>query len=214
MNDAELIDALKRDLKPSRPRLSLLLVGALWLCSSVLWVSGVGLSLGPMRPGVAESLAQHPLFLLEMLLGAGAVLTLAASAFRAAVPGRRGRGLELVGLGLLVSWVGFFLLGDVVVVLEPSMLGKREHCELEAYLLGLPPALLLLVLQHRRYPLEPARAALLGTTAAALLPALFMQLGCMYEPSHILTHHVAPVAVTALVLTAAVKLWPRRRARV
>lgn len=211
MNDAELINTLKRDLRPSPPRMSLMLVGALWLCASVLWVSGVGLTLGPLRPGVAATLTQHPLFLLEMLLGAGAVLALAGSALRAAIPGRRWRVMELLGLGLLVAWVGMFLLGDVVVVLEPSMLGKREHCEFEAYLLGLPPALLLLVLQHRRYPLEPGRAALLGTTAAALLPALFMQLGCMYEPSHILSHHVAPVAVTALALTVAVKVWSRRR---
>jgi hypothetical protein len=33
--------------------------------------------------------------------------------------------------------------------------------------------------------------------AAAAVPGLFMQLACMYDPAHILTHHLAPIGVVA-----------------
>ena len=82
------------------------------------------------------------------------------------------------------------------------MLGKREHCAAEAYLYSLPPALLMFWMQRQRFPLNPLRAAIYGAIAAAMLPALAMQVACMYEPTHILQNHVFPILVLAGVVGA------------
>jgi hypothetical protein len=77
------------------------------------------------------------------------------------------------------------------------MQGKREGCWMEVLLCGVPPLLLGLALLRRLAPLSRAwTGALLGAAAGAL-PGLLMQLACMYVPAHILSHHLAPIAVVA-----------------
>jgi hypothetical protein len=51
---------------------------------------------------------------------------------------------------------------------------------------------------RRAAPLERAWTGLLAGLAAGALPALAMELGCMRDPLHALTAHLAPaLAVTA-----------------
>ena len=49
-----------------------------------------------------------------------------------------------------------------------------------------------LFLIRRLYPLSPIRTAMSVGLVAGMLPALYMQLACMYEPAHILTFHILP----------------------
>ena len=44
-----------------------------------------------------------------------------------------------------------------------------------------------------------------------MLPALYMQLACMYEPTHILTLHVLPGLAMALIGAAVAVLWRLQR---
>jgi hypothetical protein len=43
--------------------------------------------------------------------------------------------------------------------------------------------------------------------AAGMLPALYMQLACMYEPSHILAFHIFPGLLMVLAGAAIAALW-------
>jgi hypothetical protein len=169
-----------------------------WIAGSLVYVCTLTWLLGPFRPGVAEQLSSHPRFALEMALGFGTLVCMAIAAFRDAVPGLDSRLPRRIGWILAAGWLGNILAGYVAPMLEPSMLGKREHCALEAYLCSLPPTLVAIWLQRRRFPLEPRRSATQAALAAGMMPAVLMQVACMYEPSHILEGHVLPVGVIAL----------------
>ena len=78
------------------------------------------------------------------------------------------------------------------------MLGKRDHCVVETLLFALPPACLALFLTRRLYPLKPVRSALLFCLVAGMLPALYMQIACMYAPLHIIQMHIVPGLLVAL----------------
>ena len=43
--------------------------------------------------------------------------------------------------------------------------------------------------------------------AAGMLPALYMQLACMYEPLHILTLHILPGLAMVLMAAVIAVLW-------
>ena len=116
------------------------------------------------------------------------------------------RRLLQTGWLLAVLWLLNFLVGIEFPALEPSMLGKRLHCHWESFLYSAPPALFAIALQQRRYPMQPVAAGFHAGIAAGLLPAVAMQITCMYDPWHILAHHAAPivaVAVGAGLITAA-----------
>ena len=95
--------------------------------------------------------------------------------------------------------------------LEPSMLGKREHCVVETFLFALPPACLALLLSRRFFPLRPVYSAFLFCLAAAMLPALYMQLACMYVPAHILQMHILPGLLVTMAGTLCAWGWFRMR---
>ena len=77
------------------------------------------------------------------------------------------------------------------------MLGKRETCAREVLILAAPPLVVALWLVRRAAPLARVWTGALAGAAAAAVPGLIMQLACMYEPAHILTYHLAPIAVAA-----------------
>ncbi len=176
--------------------------GWLWLLASIAWVVAVGVLIDPIRSTSITQLLSEPRFSLEMALGAVAALVSTRAAFALAVPGTatpRVIGLAIVGVSLwLLALVSTF----VTPALEPSMFGKRESCEWEAYLLSVPPIALGLMLQKRGAVLNPVVASTLVGVTAGLLPALFMQMACMVDPWHSLSHHAAPM----LLVTAAAAL--------
>ena len=204
----KLVDELVADLEPVTPP-SVGTAGAVWLLVSALFVVLAMHMAGPIRPGAFEQLLEFPHFALEMLLGAAAALTLALAAFRAAVPGLLGRGLGLVAGGLALLWVLNYVAGLAYPALEPSMLGKRDHCVFEVLLYGLPPLLALLYWQRRLFALQPGRAAALAGVAGGILPALYMQIACMHSPSHILLFHIAPAVALAGLAPAMLWAWNR-----
>ena len=197
MKDHELIAELKADLTPVRVPARPLLAGSIWLTLSMVYVALLSLALGPYRSGFIEQLFDAPRFSAEMLMGTAALICFASAAVTESIPGNDARWLRRAGWVLGLGWLSQFFIGYGLPALEPSMLGKREHCAFEAYLYSVPPLLGMLWLQRRRYVLRPVRAMLYGAIAAGMVPALMMQLACMYEPSHILLFHVLPVGILA-----------------
>ena len=199
----ELLNSLVEDLQPVAAPPRLLWLGGLWFVCSLVYVVSVTGFLGPLRPGAFDQLLLSPHFLLEMIAGLLTAACLCAAAFQSAVPGRLSRPL-LWGASLLgTAWVANFLLGFYVPALETGMLGKRPHCFSETILYALPPLIAGLYWQRRLYALRPRFSAFMVGLAAGILPAWYMQIACMYEPSHILRLHVLPgflVAVLAVVL--------------
>jgi hypothetical protein len=101
--------------------------------------------------------------------------------------------------------------GLVSPVLEPSMLGKRDHCFIETLVFALPPTVLALFLVYRLFPLRPVYGAALVCLAAGMMPALYMQIACMYAPVHILQMHIFPGLLVMVAGTLGMRLvvWLR-----
>lgn len=187
-----LIASLSTDLDTVQPVTHITGRAISWLILSTLWVVAVTHLLGPLRPNALSQLSSEPRFLLENLLGFLAIAWLCLLAFRAAIPGVLSRRFATIGAVLMALWWTSYLIGLVSPSLEPSMLGKRPHCFVETMIYALPPILLGLLMIRRLYPLSPVRNAMMVSLAAGMLPALYMQLACMYEPTHILLFHILP----------------------
>ena len=207
----KLIATLSKGLQPVRPPLSADSTALLWLAASVGFVIGITAWFGPIRANALSQLATEPRFLLETVFGAIAIAFTAVLAFRTAVPGAASRRGVLLGLGLILLWLANYVLDLAYPALEPSMLGKREHCVVETFMFALPPVCLALLLSRRFYPLRPVHSAALFCLAAALLPALYMQIACMYAPAHILQMHILPALLVTLCGTLCAWGWARLR---
>ncbi len=201
----QLLDSLASDLAPVRPAPNLVLLIGSWLLGSLAYVVLSTWILGPLRPGVAAQLLDHPRFLFEMSFGLVAISVLAIALFRSAIPGRLTRRMAILAIGLVSLWLFNYVAGLLSPALAPSMLGKRPHCLVETLIYAVPPMLAAIYWLHRLYPLRPLRSALLAGLAAGLLPAWYMQLACMYEPVHILSRHILPGLLVATL--APVLMW-------
>ena len=199
MNDRDdLIDSLCADLEPVKPAMPPDRQALLWLGISAVYVILVTAYLGPLRPNALQQLLTVPRFFVETAMGVVAIALVGVCAFRAAVPGRLSRRFAKVSMALLVIWLLQYVIGLVDPSLEPSMLGKREPCWLQAMLIAIPPMLVAFVLTRRLYPLNPLATSVSFSLAAGLLPALYMQLACMYVVPHILKYHILPGLAVAL----------------
>ncbi len=195
----EWIRELVEDLQPVERALSPSALAGLWLLGSWIFVAGLTVATGPLRAGVGAQLAGEPRFLLECLLGFAAGGLAIYATGRLSIPGPIATArLATPALLLLALWVGAYLIGLVSPALEPSMLGKRAYCYAQTLVYAAPPLLAALWLLRRAAPLDRIGSGALAGIAAGALPALMMQLACMYDPAHILGHHLAPVAAMAL----------------
>ena len=195
----QLIEHLVRDSAPVRWWQRATVVGTAWFLVAVAYVVVTALLTSPFRAGVGTQLLQHPLFLLETLVALLASVTVTHVAFALSVPGRISRARAwLMTTMALTAWLAFFAYGLVEPALDPSMAGKRHLCYVETMTLSLPPLLLGLVMIRRAYPVARGSTGFIIGAAAGMIPAMMMQLACMYIIDHILTHHIAPIAAVSL----------------
>ena len=212
MNTHEkLIENLSRNLEPVAPVPNVNRLGLAWLVSSAVFVVVVSQLVDPVRPGVLTQLATEPRFLLETVLGVAAITWTCLLAFRSAVPGELTRRFALAGLALMALWLAQYVLGLVYPAMQPSALGKRKFCYLETMIYAVPLILAAVFLARRLYPLNYARTAMALALTAGMIPALFMQLACMYDPAHILPFHILPGLSMVLFGAALATLWRLRR---
>lgn len=188
----DLINSLSHELEQAKPQPSIDLIAGLWLLFSSAYVVVITHTLGPIRANALMQLITEPRFALEMACGLVAVLLTTLIAFRAAVPGALTPRFTIVGVSILVIWLVAYAVGLFSPSLEPSMLGKREHCLYETFLYALAPIAAAFFLTRRYYPLRPVYTALSFSIVAGMIPALYMQVACMYAPDHILMFHILP----------------------
>lgn len=212
MNQHEkLIESLSKDLAPVAPAPNVNRLGLAWLAASTVFVVAITHLVDPVRPGAYAQLAAEPRFLLETLLGVAAIAWIGLLAFRSAVPGELSRKFAVAGLVLMVVWLAQYVAGLVSPALEPSELGKRPFCYLETMIYAFPPILAAVGLVRRQYPLHYTRTAVSLALAAGMIPALYMQIACMYAPAHILQFHILPGLSMVLAGAAIAALWRLKR---
>jgi hypothetical protein len=209
-----LISNLSNDLVPvSRPP-NVNKMAMAWFLLSAVYVIIVTQLFDPIRTGAVSQLADQPRFLLESMLGVAAILWVSLLAFRSAIPAALSKQFAVAGLILMALWLAQYVVGFVSPALEPSSHGKRDFCYIETMVYALPVILAGLLLVRRLYPLRPVRTAMSIGLVAGMLPALYMQLACMYEPSHILTFHILPGLLMVAVGAGIAAKWQLRRGAV
>jgi len=198
-NYDQLITNLVSDLTKKPKQLPILLLAIIWWLATWAYVSVATLLLGPLRPDVHIHLAHEHQFQIETFLGLFAGLCVTVCAWYSAVPGLLKRKWLFFSIGLVIVWISFYIVGIFSPALEPSMLGKREYCYLEAFLYSMPPTLGAAILLAKRSHLHRRQTGLLIGLSAGMIPALLMQVACMYEPWHILHSHIFPGLLNAVV---------------
>ena len=188
-----LITELSADLRPVATPAGSATVVALWLLGAGAFSVVALLLVGPFRSASLQQLIASPRFLLENLLGVVTIVSLGVAGLRLAIPAITPlRARVAWPLVLLAAWLALYVYGFHSPSLPPSMDGKRAHCVLEAAVVGLPALLWGLWLARRWWPLHGAWSGCLLGLAAGAMPALLMQLACMYTPSHIFLYHLLP----------------------
>jgi hypothetical protein len=189
-------EALVADLRPVRPAMPWSHAIFIWSAASAAMVSVAILARAPLREGLAGDLLESPRFALELILGMIAAVAAIWAGLELGVPGApRALRLWTPPLLLFSGWTLAIGYGFTSPSLEPTMLGKREHCFIEATLLALPSFALALHLLRERVAFAHSRTGLLAGAAAAAIPAVWMQAACMYEPMHALKFHLSPILI-------------------
>jgi hypothetical protein len=207
----KLISNLGSGLQAISPPPNINRLATTWFLLSAICVVAITQLAGPIRPGAFSQLAMEPRFLLETILGLVAILWISLLAFRSAVPAALSGRFATAGSVLMALWLAQYVVGFVSPALEPSELGKRPYCYLETMAYALPLILAGLILARRFYPLKPARTAISMGLAAGMMPALYMQIACMYEPMHILSYHILPGMLMVAVSAVITLRWKLRR---
>ena len=200
-NPNDFIENLSADIKPVKRLLSPMTRMSLWygFCFLVVIVAMLGIQ--PFRPGFASQFG-HFKFALETLFAFAPGLTLGLVALRLSVPGDSVSRLKLI-LYLLPAFLFpmFLLYGHwVEPSLAPTMAGKRPFCFYEILIGGWVPVAILFFLVRKGYAFGSRFHAFAIGFAGASIPAAMMQIACMYDPYHALTHHVYPLLVIAGVM--------------
>jgi len=206
-----LISDLSRDLAPVSNPKKINSLAMAWFLFSACYIVLVTDLIDPIRPGALTQLITNPRFLLETLLGLAAIFWISLAAFRSSVPAALSKQFATAGTVLLVLWLAQYLIGLFSPALNPSTLGERPHCWLETMLYAVPVILAGLYFVRRFYPLRPVRTAMSIGLAAGMLPALYMQIACMYNPAHILIFHILPGSLMVGVSAGIAAIWRPRR---
>ena len=186
-----------------RPRRALMLPGRralVWLAASTLLTVVLMLCVQVFRPGVLSQLKSYPLLLVEVLSALLIVPFAACICFTRAVPGSRApRSVVMAFWFLAVTLSVGLALSCAHTDLTPpsSAAGARHWCWLEVLVYGGLSLGLFLVMARRGYLRFSSTSGTLAGLMGGLLPAALMQLACMYDPSHGLVFHYAPVIVLA-----------------
>lgn len=195
-NREDLIANLVAELEPVAKPGRVWLDAVVWLAAATVYSVAITFALGPLRPGALKDLGGHPLFMAETVLAATAIVVTALAALRSAIPGEPRVG-RLRWLLPLAAWVSVYVVGLAHPPAYVSSLGGRFECLWQVVLVSLPAFVLFVLFMRRKYPLWPRWSGFLAGAAAAAIPGALMQFGCMYVPEHILTHHIAPIFLTA-----------------
>jgi hypothetical protein len=191
-----LVSKLSHNLAPVRPPVNVNQLAVAWFVLSAIYVIAITHVFGPVRPNAVT-----------------AILWISMIVFRSSVPAALNKPFAVTGFVLLMLWLAQYVIGLADPALPPSTLGARPHCWLETMAYALPVILAGLYFVRRFYPLRPVRTAMSIGLVAGMLPALYMQIACKYDPAHALLLHILPGLLMVGVGAGIAAIWSPRRSR-
>jgi len=211
MKRRDFVEHLIEDLSPVRAAEPTTSTIAVWVSLAWLIAGTLVLATGPLRDGAIATLATSPRYTLEFILAVLGGLTAVLAGLELGVPGEsRISRLAVPPVLLFGGWIAIVVYGVGDPAIETGLLGRRPYCDVQTILFAFPAlGIGLFALRRRALFLRNTTGALLGL-AAASVPAAWMQLACLYDPQHALTHHLAPIGLVGVVGGLATR-WLRPR---
>lgn len=192
----QLIKGLGDELECFTPVFSPLKAAVLWLVAML----GLLFIILGVRDGAGGNLLSSIQFSLEVGSGLLAIFFVAWLTFTWGAPGRSSKSIAFAAgatsLAFVTAWAYSYFVSPA---LPASMHGKRSICFTEALALGSLILVSLLFLFNRRSPFQRFKTGVIAGALACGMTGLFMQVSCMYDPLHALTHHFSPVLIMVTV---------------
>jgi len=204
----QLIASLVDDLTTKKSRWPVVWIAIIWWLVSWVYVVFITWLMGPVRMLHQHENTLHAhQFHIESLLGLVASLLIAILAWYGSTPAALTKRITYSAFTIVAVWLAFYIVGFFEPALEPSMIGKREHCYWEVFVYSLPPTLISCHYVLCRYPINTIQTGFYIGLASGMIPALFMQFACMYDPLHTFTHHLIPTVFAGLMGAAILYFW-------
>lgn len=154
----------------------------------------------PFRPNFVEHLSSYYRFSLEIFSGLALTGFFIYWLFNSLIPGHRGtRSFLILGSVLTITFVLTLALSFFSASPPASTLGARPYCVEEVFVYGLFGVLsFLLLMRNSEYTPTKPKILLFGLSAG-FIPALLMQMSCLYDPVHGLLFHYGPLILLSLI---------------
>jgi hypothetical protein len=170
LDTRQLIQSLGDDVTPVRRLPAPTTRAAVWLLISIPYVAALALTYRLFGAEISQSLDTR--FLIEQLAMIATAITAAVAAFCCVVPGRDRR-IALLPLVPLVAWLATLVEACLNAWLRSGSLGLGWPPDWAYFprlaLIGLVPAVVMIVMLRRGAPLYPRSTLVLGALAVAAL---------------------------------------------
>ncbi len=200
MDTDELIKRLAADLQPVRPLRPPWMRATLWLSIALPYVAAVVWTKLAMID--TAQVAGDSRFMIEQAATLATALTAAFAAFRSAIPGfdRRILLLPLVPLGLWLASVGQGCFHDWVRLGADGLAIRPDwDCLPMATVIGIIPAVAIVVMLRQAVPLHPRLTLALAALAVASIANLGLQFAHVRDASiMVLVWHLGAAAILAI----------------
>ena len=146
------------------------------------------------RPDFFKQLVSYPRFLFEIVSGSLLCIFLLYFSIRILIPGVQLIKKHFIWLSICFSvFFATLLLSWWIPSPPESSLGMRAHCNFEVFVYG-TVGFVITFFYFKNFDLGVSRFQMASISlGSGLVPALFMQMACMYSPSHALVAHYGPV---------------------
>lgn len=168
-----------------------------WTFLAFAIILGVSSLIGSFRPNLYQQFLAHPKFGVEVVLGLAIVFFASWSVLALSTPGDRTKKIILFLLFIGALFIGSIGFSYYKPSADTSMIGKRAFCFLEGVIYGLLLSVSLIFLASRRAPYNRITIGLFSAISSVALTTTLMHLACMYVPTHIVSHHIAPILIVA-----------------
>ena len=190
---AEIIEELVGDLKEFKPAVPSVRVAIFWTIISLVATILLSLATQPFRANFIEQAFSSPRYFIELASGFLIVFFCAWYIFSLSIPGEKVVRTKAALIFSAVVFSGLIAYSFIEPSTTASMVGKRPYCFYEGLLYGSILSLSLLAIARRRAVFFRSKVGLLSGVAGVGITAIVMHAACMYDPLHVLDHHILPV---------------------
>ena len=204
------IDGLVENHGPVKPLMTAGKRTILAFMAYPLIIAAIMLYIHPFRANFLGAFS-NILFVIEMLAGAFSISYFMLFSFTSVIPGSYNKKSIFIALGSFLILALLIVKGIYFPHKAASMAGKRPSCYYEVLTLGIIPFLHLIYLCNKGVMFFKFRTLMGAAFASAAIPSILMHIACMYDPFHILDHHILPVIIFTAVASILSYIVVKRR---